>query len=184
MENEIWKDIECRKGYYQISNYGRVKRLSTISIRSDNKKYKRPEKILKPYLNHKGYLMVDLGYDINKKRICKFVHRLVAEAFIDNPENKEQVNHIDGNKTNNHVSNLEWCTNYENQIHAIENGLHKFDSLKKDILMLDKNLKPIKIYKSTRDARRDGYLNAAACATGKVKTCKGYIWKYIQIYMI
>lgn len=79
---------------------------------------KRNGRIIKPQLNGKGYLRVSIGGKL------QFVHRLVAEKYIPNPENKEQVNHKDGNKLNNSVENLEWTTNKENRKHAVKNRLH------------------------------------------------------------
>lgn len=91
MEQEIWKDIEGYEGLYQVSNLGRVKRAY----------------ILKPYKDKKGYLAVQLSKHNKVKRL--FVHRLVAMAFIPNPNNLPQVNHKDRNTSNNHMGNLEWC---------------------------------------------------------------------------
>lgn len=98
---EIWKDIECFEGLYQVSTHGRVKSL----------KFGK-ERILKPLKNSKGYVMVDLHFNNKHKRIM--IHRLVAQAFIPNQDNKPQVNHIDEDKTNNNVNNLNWMTNKEN----------------------------------------------------------------------
>lgn len=105
MQNEIWKDIE---GFdYQVSNFGRVK---------------GKHGLLKPQFDH-NYYHVTLFK--KGKRFMKLIHRLVATAFIPNPNNKPQVNHIDGVKTNNNLSNLEWVTNGENQKHAFRIGLQK-----------------------------------------------------------
>ncbi len=98
--DEVWKDIKGFEGLYQVSTQGQVK-----SRRG----------ILKPYINHKGYLKVCLSKDGVKYK--KRVNRLVAEAFIENPLNLPQVNHKDRNKNNNAVSNLEWCTAKENRDH-------------------------------------------------------------------
>ena len=128
---EIWKDIEGYQGYYQISNYGRVKSLDRFR-KNGSSGYIHKEKILKQSLTTTGYLKVELC--INKFRKSMKVHRLVAKAFIDNPENKPDVNHKDGNPLNNHLSNLEWCTERENINHAINLGLKKTFKIERDAL--------------------------------------------------
>ena len=116
---EIWKDIKGYEGLYQVSNYGRVKSLEKIDLKG----YHRREKILITSCGSDGYCQVGL----TKKNIRKMykAHRLVAEAFIPNPENKPQINHIDGDKTNNVMKNLEWVTREENMQHAYKIGLTK-----------------------------------------------------------
>lgn len=106
--NEEWKDIEGYEGHYQVSNYGRIK----------SYKY-RQIKILRPTITHNGYAMVVLSlYNVKK---YKTIHRLVAENFIENPNNYPCVNHKDCNKLKNLVSNLEWCTIQYNTLHAYKN---------------------------------------------------------------
>ena len=104
LPHEIWKDIENFENLYKISNYGRVKSL------------RKQVKILKARIDKKGYNHYAIRKD--NKIYEKKAHRLVAQAFIPNPENKPQVNHLDGNKLHNYYKNLEWCTNGENQIHS------------------------------------------------------------------
>ena len=105
---EIWKDIPDYEGLYQASNLGNIKSLKkNIILRQNGDNY--------------GYMQVIL-YNGETRKTGK-VHRLVGKAFIENPENKPQINHKDGNKKNNHVSNLEWLTNRENKKHAINTGL-------------------------------------------------------------
>lgn len=118
---EVWKDIKGYEGLYQISDVGRVKSLDQyIKCKKNNKRLIKG-KILKTYINENGYEWVRL-YNNTKRKIYR-VHRLVAEAFIDNPENKPCVNHKDGNKENNKLDNLEWCTHSENMKHAFQNKL-------------------------------------------------------------
>lgn len=120
--NEEWKDIKGYEGLYQISNFGRVKSLArTIKYRQYTKE--TDEKIMKLILNKRGYLYAHLCK--NGKYKWYRVHRLVAEAFVDNPYHKEQVNHIDRNVLNNKSTNLEWCTNEENMKHAKETGFRR-----------------------------------------------------------
>ena len=107
---EVWKAIEGASGMVEVSNLGRVRSL----LRSC-------KTILKLQKDSKGYLRVRVT--VNRQKLSFKVHREVAKAFIPNPENKPQVNHIDGNKTNNAVDNLEWATNKENVHHAQETGL-------------------------------------------------------------
>lgn len=110
---EIWRSVIGFDGSYEVSNLGNVRSLN----------YNRTKKIklLKPSGNTDGYLRVKLCKE-GKTKMCS-IHRLVAQAFLENPEVKEQVNHRDGVKTNNCVDNLEWCTCSENITHAYRSGL-------------------------------------------------------------
>ncbi len=123
MQEEVWKDIIGYEGVYQVSNLGNVKTLGQQVVYSDGRVYNYPEKILK-LSNSRGYSSVHL-YQNGVRSHGQPVHRLVATAFIPNPENKITVNHKDGNKKNNHIDNLEWASYKENNNHAINTGLHK-----------------------------------------------------------
>lgn len=190
---EIWKDIKGYEKLYQVSNLGSVKSLSKFV--KNNKSYSSigyitKEKILKQFRNRKGYLVVSLCRDGKQKTFR--VHRLVAEAFIPNPENKPQVNHINTNKENNHVSNLEWVTNGENQIHAYCNGLNKITQKRKEIIK-EKNSKKVVQYdlqgnfirkwESQSEAAEQLKIsngNISSCCLKKYgcKTAGGYIWRF------
>ncbi len=131
VEQEIWKDIEGYEGRYQVSNKGRVKSLpkTTQSVFNGvicTREY--PERILTPIDTKsdtsKEYVRVHIGSG-HGKRVLKLIHRLVASAFIPNPLNLPQVNHINGNKTDNRADNLEWCSAKHNTQHALRNGLKK-----------------------------------------------------------
>ena len=118
---EIWKDIS---GYekYEVSNFGKVRSRARKCVDTWGRECFRKTKILSPASDHKGYMFVVL-YDKNQNTKAIKIHRLVAEAFIPNPNEYQQINHIDGNKKNNNKSNLEWCTGSQNIRHAYENGL-------------------------------------------------------------
>lgn len=120
---EIWKEVPNYNGIYLVSNLGRVKSIDQEINCKRNKKRIHKGKILKTYLNERGYECV--GITINRVAKKKKVHRLVAEAFLPNPNNLPQVNHIDCNKQNNCVENLEWCDNSYNMKEAYKNNLRK-----------------------------------------------------------
>ena len=165
---EIW-DIEGYEGLYQVSNLGRVKSL--------NYKCTKEEKILKPKVCKKGYLMVGL-YKEGKRRYY-LVHRLVAETFIDNPEDKPQVNHKDEDKTNNKVENLEWVTSKENNNYGTRTE-KVAKSLSKPICGINIKTNERIEFPSTREAGRSGFKqgNIVDCLKGRYKTHKGYKWFY------
>ena len=119
---EIWKDIKNFEGLYQVSNLGEVKSLERIVTIGLGNKIKLEEKIMK-FTKRSGYYNLVLRK--NGKRYSKQVHRLVAEAFISNPENKPQVNHKDFNKLNNNIDNLEWVTSKENTQWSRNNMKHR-----------------------------------------------------------
>lgn len=116
---EIWEDIEGFDNY-QISNFGRIKSKERI-VSNACRTYLKKEQILKSHVMKTGYIGIHLAQD-GKRKLFK-IHRLVATAFIPNYERLPCINHIDGNKLNNSIENLEWCTIKQNNIHAIHNGL-------------------------------------------------------------
>lgn len=128
---EIWKDIEGFEGRYQASNLGRIKSLRKRKIRRVRAGYTIRETMLRQFPHKSGYFQVFL-YGENKPR-CYQLHRVIAMAFVSNPDNKPEVNHIDGDKSNNASSNLEWVTASENIIHARDNGLCGYCKINKDI---------------------------------------------------
>ena len=180
---EVWKDIEGYEGLYQVSNMGRVKSLGR-DVWKWNHYTHQPEKILKMGQDRYGYLVVGLYKD---KKLKTFkVHRLVAQAFVTNHENKETVNHINGNKQDNKANNLEWHSNEENIKPAFSMGLTggiHFQNNKKSapVEQYDKNNNLVSMYPSTREAERTTGVSSGsivACCKGKIKTAGGYKWKY------
>lgn len=121
--NEVWKDIKGYEGIYQVSNLGRVRSLDREITYPNGKIGLYKGKIIKLKMSKYGYIVFHFSVDNKKKALS--VHRLVAQAFIPNPENKKCVNHLDCNRTNNKVSNLEWCTHQENVQYSIKCGTFK-----------------------------------------------------------
>lgn len=120
--NEAWRPVVGYEGLYEVSSKGRVKRLARVAERKGTQgDLSVAERMLSLPVTPKGYLRVQLANGDSHKNYM--VHRLVATAFLDNPEAKPEVNHIDGDKANNAVANLEWTTSSENQLHAYETGL-------------------------------------------------------------
>ena len=121
MENEQWKDILGFEGIYQVSSFGRIKSLPRVVNIADNKKRTTPEKILAVIVQSRGYQVATLSKNDKQTRVR--VNRVVAEAFLENNKKLPEVNHIDGNKLNNHYLNLEWCDRKHNIQHAYNTGL-------------------------------------------------------------
>lgn len=179
---EIWKDILRYEGKYQISNFGKVKSLARYrygtGISAKERFYN--ERIMAYSKGGRGYFQVKLTNNIKISKTFT-IHRMVAQAFVPNPFNKPQVNHIDGDKHNNMVENLEWVTASENVQHAVDIGLKSMDMFKKKILMLDKNNNKLLWFDSITEASEASgawIANISHCCSGKRKTTGGYKWQY------
>lgn len=165
-EKEIWREID---GFpdYEVSNLGRV-----CSFKG---KYPRIKKLRK---NRDGYLQIQLWH--GGKQVMKKVHRLVAEAFVPNPENKPQVNHIDENKLNNVVDNLEWVTRKENCNHGTRNS-RLAEVQGKAVVQYTTEGVFMDLYSSLTEAERVTGINKShicQVCRGKRKTAGGYEWCY------
>lgn len=185
MEKEVFRDVLGYEGLYQISNYGRVKSLERKNIfycglRKEYLERPTKEKILNYNKSNRGYLQVCLTKEGKSKTYT--VHRLVAKAFLPNLKNKKQVNHIDGNKENNSIDNLEWVTSSENNKHAFITGLNKPYNMRK-VNQYDLQGNFIKQWNSITDFLKENNLNLknsniTTCCKGKRKNAYGFIWKY------
>ena len=186
---EKWLDIENYKGYYQVSSDGRVKSLKRTRIGISNIPVAVNERVLIP--KEDNYKRVVLSKNKNKKTFS--IHRLVAKAFIFNPKNKPQVNHKDGDKLNNNISNLEWVTASENHIHAHKiglkkpniTGLLKFNnghSTGKKVKQLDINGNIIAVFESGHNASKITKIAQSSiwksCEESH-RTAGGYKWRFI-----
>lgn len=179
---EVWKDIAGYEGLYQVSNLGRIKSIGRHTRNRYGLMWK-PGRVLNAAKDNKGYLTVVLCD--NKKRHTFKVHKIVATTFILNPERKPQVNHIDGNKQNNRVDNLEWCSQSENMSHAWETGLQKRTHKKNDlksikIAQYSCDMQILNVFPSMMEAERQtGIYNASISrAVRHGGKAGGFIWKY------
>lgn len=191
-----YKDIKGYENYYIVYDDGTVQSLD----RYVEKKYKNGKicryfkkgSILKHYINNKGYHMVHLAKNGKSKNYL--VSRLVAQAFIPNPDNLPEVDHIDEDKNNNYVGNLQWCTRQFNNTRGIQSleGREKTSKFRmKKVGMYDRNGNLIKTYNGIRMAERDtGIDNRNICKCCKLNlkkfgytkdnhTCDGYVWRYL-----
>ena len=171
---ELFKDIKGYEGLYQVSNMGTVKSLNYAKTKK--------AKSLKLKKSNNGYVSVQLKH----RGKMQSVHRLVAGHFIDNPDDKPQVNHLNGNKSDNRAINLEWCTQSENMIHAYRNGLQISKGLKgglhprAKIVIRTSMYGAEKRYPSTADVVKDGFNRKSVirvCQGGRRKH-KNYYWSY------
>ena len=177
MKGEIWKDIEGFEGYYMVSNLGNVKSL--------NYRGKGKEGILKPVDNGYGYLQVRLCQDGKAK--CCYVHQLVATAFLENPMGYTEINHKDEDKTNNVVSNLEWCSRSYNCSYndrAKKAGKKVGKKLSKPVIAIHKINGLILEFPSAHEAERQTGINQGniiKCCKGKKKSIGGFYWYYANV---
>ncbi|TFV23365.1 hypothetical protein E4T75_10110 [Staphylococcus saprophyticus] len=174
---EIWKDIEGYEGLYMVSSHGRVWGC-------------KRKIIMKQRCNRDGYLKIGLRKNGGQKTFLS--HRLVSLAFLPHVEGKKYVNHVDENKTNNRLNNLEWCTARENNMHGTrtEKAVKKIKQTRKErnpwenavrnmsIPIVGINKDDIVFFKSMNEAGRKGYCDShiSSCINGKRKTHKGYKW--------
>ena len=180
---EIWREVVGYEGLYAVSNEGRIKSLE----RSDRFGRKYASKMLSTKKNNRGYVQIHL----NKDGVCKMklLHRIVAEAFISNPDNLPQVNHKDENKENNNVENLEWCDNLYNRRYGTgyQRSCEKHDykaialSHSKKVIKYDLNGNVVDTYISAKEAGiqnkiSDSYIRRNCY--GKTKSVRGYIYQY------
>lgn len=177
-ENIIWKRMiyhgKDLGDYYLVSNTGEIKGVKTRKIRKKN-------------INHEGYYYVCVSLGSRENKLYIKVHRAVAETFLDNSNDNPVINHKDGNKLNNNVNNLEWCTHSYNTQHAIENNLISYDTLKNKVQSIDEKF----IFDSITDAGRyfepnnpeNGRKNISR-AISVNGTAYGYKWCYVDNYKI
>lgn len=168
----IWKDVNGTNGLYQVSDMGQIR---------------RGGRILKPQARRHGYLSVWI-YDGHGNRTQKSVHRIVAEAFVPNPNNLPEVNHKDERKTNNTAQNLEWCSHQQNSSYGTR-GARLSKKLtngpkSKKIAQYTTDGKLVRVFPSLQEASRSGYsaANISRCANGhkKYSHAYGYIWRYVS----
>lgn len=172
-KQEIWKDINGYKGLYQVSNLGRVKSLDRY-IKQGNRTIKFKSKILKQRLERNGYLRVTLYKNATPKQIS--VHRLVAETFINNPNNLPQVNHIDKNREHNYVTNLEWCTSLYNLQYS--NIIKNLSKTKYKKIICNTTGEIFDSIKSASEKYNLQHSNIIKCCKGERNMTGGLKWSY------
>lgn len=177
MEN--WKPVKGYEIFYEVSDKGRIRSLDRVTVFKDGRTRKFFGKILEiKTTNRSGYLTIGLHDNGSQKTVL--VHRLVAEAFVDNPQSYNEVNHIDQDKLNNSAENLEWCTHKENVNHGdeIERGAIK---QRRNFKQLDLNGNLIKIWSGFKEMQREtGFQRKSVydCCVGKRDSYKGFRWEY------
>lgn len=177
-DNEEWRDVCGYEGRYEVSNLGRVRSLARLVNRQNWTSFQLPGRILRPRSTRKGYLIVALCRESKQKNFT--VHRLVAKAFIPNPSDLPEVNHRNGDKTDNRVENLEWVTAAENVKHSITALGHKRDKPKYSVICLDTG----RIYRSAREAAQATgcrYSGITAVCRGEKITHHGLRWTYREV---
>ena len=181
--NEIWKDIEGYEGLYQVSNLGRIKSLGRTIMRRTRwcsvKPYTMKPRILKPKRCQGDYFQVGL-FTIDGQHSVAKIHRLVAQAFIPNPDNMPEVNHKNEDKADNRADNLEWCTHDGNCRYGTRNQ-RTGEKNAKPVVQMDTEGNVIADYPSVIEAQRATGINRyliRQCCNGKQESAGGYRWKF------
>ncbi|CYW53522.1 TPA: HNH endonuclease [Streptococcus suis] len=184
MSKENWKDIVGYEGYYQVSDFGRVRSLDREITKKDGRTMVVRGRVMEGTIKDNGYIQISLWKE--NKGQSFYLHRLVILAFSDS-EPLETVNHIDGNKRNNNFRNLEWASYRDNNVHAIKNGLNSTKHRRNKrgsipVLQFDLNANLVKQYPSMRQAHRETGIDCTAIGHSIKKGWKagGYIWKYAE----
>ena len=180
MENEVWKDIPNYEGIYKASNFGRIKMVKRTLIDSLGKKINKKEHILKPRTGNRYYM---IALYKNGKREDLLLHRVIAQTFIPNPENKPFVNHKDENCFNNCSDNLMWCTQKENMNWGtINERMSKNSKSKRKVNQYDMDGNYIKTWDCMTDFYKSKGLKLKTgiieCCKGRRQSHMGYKWKY------
>lgn len=187
LPNEEWKPVKNFEDFYKVSNLGRLCSIGGYrSNKNGTSRWFNPV-LISVHVNAAGYDHHTLY--VNGKRYEVLTHRLVAEVFVDNPDNKTIVDHIDGNKLNNCVSNLRWCTTSENMLnpntkrksYTRVNHTHVFDT---PVVAISLNDNSVNVYNSMAEAEAEGFTKSAICqcCRGKRNKHKGYKWMYKSDY--
>lgn len=185
---EEWRDVKGYDGIYQVSNIGNVRSVTHTTVYKDGRVGHYEGKMLTPQNGNNGYKFVNLSKNGITNNVD--IHRLVAETFLPKDDERNVVNHKDGNKHNNTVENLEWVTYSENSKHAVRTGLLDMKPFiiagqtarKKKIAQIDTKGKIIKVFDSGAEAARQLGLsigNISSCANGIRKTTGGYHWQFV-----
>jgi hypothetical protein len=192
LENEIWKDVVGFEGAYKVSNLGRVKSLPRTSPYPGSANGRREVgKMLKLTLCEDGYARVPLSNGTNDQKKYR-VHRLVAIAFIPNPNNYPNINHVNSDRKDNNISNLEWCTQAQNNLHAYRYGFKRPVKARlgvrgvptkasRSVAQFDLAGNFIRIWACHSQVKRDMDIAASSvsgCCMGRLKTAGGFVWKF------
>ena len=175
---EIWKKVVGIEGYL-VSSKGRVWSMNRVVVAANGREHTAGGFYLKPHLTAQGYVKISLQVSTGNAKLF-FMHRLVAQAFLENPENKPQVNHKNGDKLDNGVANLEWSTSKENITHSFAMGLNTgragsdHPTYKGDIIV-SKNGKDVAVLRGNKDMKAKGFCPqmVSRCVLGLSKTHKG-----------
>ena len=187
---EIWKYIPEWEGFYQASNLGRIRSVDRVVMKLNSRGFLSPRiykgKLLSPNVNNSGYQYLCMCKDKDHRWFAK-VHRVIAMTFLHNPNHLSDVNHKDGNKLNNKVENLEWCSHSDNQKHALRIGLnikpYAASRYKKAVTQIDPKTKKIvaeyaSIHEATSHLGKTNPSNISGALNGRHRIAYGFEWKY------